>query len=473
MKKKLITAIALSLCFCSVFSACGKKDEATTPAPDTTVATTEDKPAANADTPVAVTDTTATATSDTSVAVDVTDTTATATSDTSVAVAVGTAVAKDITADMTDEQREFYNSLLDLGGQALQTKEFLAEGISMDELSGGAFESEEEYIRGVCQYSAGSISNAERQEKATEVFTNHFWEIADNYDSVGCIYPDWETLYNEYASGSTVTNATHEVSITESVASLGVANETIFDEDGVQITLTDVKVENENLLAFYFKVVNNSDNKRVSAEITTPCINGFTPVPTGTNCSLLAGDTEVLKLSIGTNMIDTIWNAYGETISSAPIETIGVYYTTRIGSSSDSVNHYTEIKTSYYNGGTSMYGTKVGSCESQFAGLSHESVSVTIDCYRKDVNNGIVITAVAPTDVLNCYGDIMVFCKGNNLGYVGGSGWVKHGTAYVEISTEDNLRRENEVGSSEPLELRLVIANALDSNMNNEITIVE
>ncbi|SCY44541.1 hypothetical protein SAMN02910370_02604 [Lachnospiraceae bacterium XPB1003] len=183
MKKKLITAIALSLCVCSLFSACGKKDEATETAPDTTVAMTEDKPA-DADTPVAVT-----------------DTTATATPDTSVAVAVGEAVAEDITADMTDEQREFYIILMKLGTQAFELRDMLNQGASIDELSDG--EGEEAYIKMVCEDAAGSISNTERREKATEVFINHFWEIADNYDYQNSEYPEWETLYNEYAGGST------------------------------------------------------------------------------------------------------------------------------------------------------------------------------------------------------------------------------------------------------------------------------
>lgn len=442
MKKKLITAIALSLCFCSVFSACGKKDEATATAPDTTKAVTENKPATDADKPV--TDTPAAdTTSATSVAVAVVPT-----------VAPGVAVAEDITADMTDEQRAFYNSLRNLGGQALSTKEFLAEGISIDELSGGAYESEEEYIRGVCQYSASSISNAERQEKATEVFTNHFWEIADNCDPVTYAYPDWETLYNEYAGGSTGTGFTSSVidndTFSATFASSSLVDNKIYSKDGVDFTIERISAQNMNL-----KVVNNNiNNKKVRFILENVCINGFGIGSMWDSGEVLVGNKFSSACDVDFYELVKYWNAYGISLNDAPIETIGIYYRVQIGSDSEFEYAYAELKTNNYSTGDKLFGTKLGSIDYTIPNQDRTAeIPVTASVYRYDAVDGIIISIVGNYPAMKygynplMIGEKQVAADAYTYGGEGAAVWIK-------LTDEDTLRREYELGPDEPMNLR-------------------
>lgn len=447
MKKKLITAIALSLCVCSVFTACGKKDEATATEPDTAVAVTEDKPATNADTPVTVTDTTATATSDTSVA-DVGE----------------VAVAEDITADMTDEQQEFYMILMQLGEQAFELQDMLNQGASMDELSDG--EGEEAYIRMVCEDAAGSISNTERQEKATEVFINHFWEIADNYDYQHSEYPDWETLYNEYAGGSTGTGFTSSVidndTFSAAFASSSLVDNKIYSKDGVDFTIERISAQNMNL-----KVVNNNiNNKKVRFILENVCINGFGIGSMWDTGEVLVGDKFSSACDVNFYELVKCWNAYGISLNDAPIETIGIYYRVQIGSDSEFEYAYAELKTNNYSTGDKLFGTKLGSIDYTIPNQeSTAEIPVTASVYRYDAVDGIIISIVGNYPAMDyAYNNLLIGNKKiNKDNYVyGGSG----SAVWIKLNDEATLRREFELGPDEPMNLRY-------ETQSGSVTIIE
>lgn len=432
MKRKLITAIALSLCVCSVFSACGKNDEATTTetVSDAPTVTSEDKPATEADSTIA----------------DVT-------SDTPV-VEVGEAVAVDITANMTDEQREFYDILIRLGEEAFNLRDMLNQGASMDELSNG--EGEEAYIKMVCEGAAGRISNTERREKATEVFINHFWEIADNYDyQHEPHYPDWETLYNEYAGGSTGTGFTSSVtdndSFSAAFAASTLADNKIYSKDGVDLTVEKISAQNINL-----KVVNNnSNNKKVRFIIENVCINGFGMGSVWDTGEVLVGDEFSSACDVGFYELVKCWNAYGISLNDAPIETIGIYYRVQIGSDSDFEYAYTELKTKKYSTGDKLFGTKLGSIDYTVPNPEYTAeIPVTASVYRYDAVDGIVISIVGNYPAMDYAYNESLFI-GNKMinkdNYVyGGSG----SAVWIKLSDEATLRREFEIGPDEPMNFR-------------------
>ena len=437
MKKKLITIVLCAVCTCSILVACGKKPEVTESVPDEPATVSE----VVADAPAEVTPA-----SNTPVAAG----------EVSVAELTGVDVST-----MTDEQSEFYQILCRLAEQSYEIKATLNSGITAEEVFGVT---EEEYIKWASEEATSSISNAERRQKATEVFINHFWELADNYDYNNGSYPDWETLYNEYSGGSSGSGFTSSVTdadtMSEAFASSVLKDNTIYSKDGVEFTVDKISTNNID-----FKVTNNnSNNKKVRFIVWDITVNGLSVGAQWDSSQVLVGDTVSYPCDIYTYRLVDIWNAYGVSLSDAPIETIGIYYSVQIGSDSEFEYAYAELKTNNYSTGDKLFGTKLGSIDFNYYEADKE-ISVTTTVYRYDAVDGIVISMIGNYPVMDgAYNNLMIGNKNiqpDNYVY-GGGGTV----VWIKLSDEETLRREFELGPDEPMNFRYEID-------NDSVTIIE
>lgn len=447
MKKQLFTLIALTLCTCSALVACGKK-EAAVQEPETAAAVAETTPAPSVQTPASETPA-----PDVSPAVAV------------VSEAEVTGVDQD---SMTSEENEFYQILMMLGEQAFYMRDALNQGASIEEMYGGM--TEDEYIRLVVQDYIGGISNSERRQAAEDVFTKHFWEIAENYDYNHGSYPDWKKLYDEYSGGSNgdgfISVVTDADSFSSAFASIKLESNEIYSKDGVDFTVekfSSVGASGDMILKF---VNNNSNNKKVQVIVWNVCINGIgTGAGWGSGGQVLVGDEASAPCDISFGELVKTWNAFGVSINDAPIETIGIYYSIQVGSDSEFEYFYTELNTEKFTTGDKLFGTKLGSIDSVVPNQDYTAeIPVTTTLYRYDSVDGIVISAVSNYPCLGNAPSLMIGntrIPADKYTYGGGAS-----ANWIKLSDEATLRREYELGADEPMNLRF-------ETESGSITIIE
>ena len=453
MKKKLLTIVLCTVCTCSMLAGCGKSEEVSEPR--------SEEPVAVAEKAAPATDTTSevTAADDASVA----DAPAAPVADAPAGVVSEAELTGVDVSTMTDEQSEFYQILCRLADQSYAVKLDINNGTPAEDIFGGV--TEEEYIKWATEEATSSISNAERRQKATEVFINHFWELADNYDYNLSSYPDWETLYNEYSGGSSGSGFTSSVTdadtMSEAFASSTLKDNKIYSKDGVEFTVDKISTNNMDL-----KVTNNnSNNKKVRFIVWNVCVNGFGMESQWDSNEVLVDDTASYPCEINTYKLVDFWNAYGVSLSDAPIETIGIYYSVQIGSDSEFEYAYAELKTNNYSTGDKLFGTKLGSIDFNCYNAANKEISVTTSVYRYDAVDGIVISMIGNYPVMDgAYNNLMIGNKNiqpDNYVY-GGGGTV----VWIKLSDEETLRREFELGPDEPMNFRYEID-------NDSVTIIE
>ncbi len=263
-------------------------------------------------------------------------------------------------------------------------------------------------------------------------------------------------------------------------------NFTIYDQDGVTITLENVAID--EWLAHYedrgyvssddspvISIMNNNpDNKKLRFEVSAITFNGI-------EGDLYYGDLRFDYIEAGGNSSKEIWLADGlfsddyqeavkrlnQDFKSYPVETIGFYYKIQVGSDSELVSGCTILKTSKYQEGNleKAYGEKI--CE-----LEVEAEKTTCEVYYKQDADGftVVLRNMGAEDGVN-----NEYCIQSGLenpwlingkkvkeyktyGYSNGRIKREGGVAVLRLEdTAEGIRKKAEIPNDEPIEIQMSV----------------
>lgn len=292
-------------------------------------------------------------------------------------------------------------------------------------------------------------------------------DIAASFDSPAKFpYPGgWSAFYGEFQTIKA--NYTAVIDTAEKAfQAIEVSDSVIYNENGVEFSFTGLTI-NESRVRFNFHVSNqNSDNKKVIIYFTSFSANHLgldmiSPLSLNEAANgLVAGEEADIACEVNISQFGSIVEKYGETFQTMPIETLTVYYTIRVGSDSEDEEKIAELKTSLYHEGDieAFRGTYVGSTT---------AYGQNVDIYAKSGDFGIVAVAVNVGND-SCYGlpDTSVNGKDANAlntvynfwngmgGYPGDNIIIFH-----TAKTDEEIRKECEVGNSETLEITVEYGN--------------
>ena len=313
-------------------------------------------------------------------------------------------------------------------------------------------------------------------------------------------YNEYETLQTDYLNQYNAGEQSKE----QSFSSIEVQDNILYDENGVKITYTGAEVSEDNkYLNFSFHISNqNSDNKKATVMLKSASINGILfmiderrDLGNG-DFDILAGEEKDMEFEKSGYIDDYTAKLplLGESIDTLPVETLSFLYTIKIGKDAEEEVKLAELKTTKYNDGdlNGLFGTCVAE--------GHDEKSNGISVYIKTGDFGVTATAVSARDYTNINyfeydvpysSNVSLSFNGNvytgtfgmspdeltktGLTYSVASATVYPGSAALLCSmnlTDDiiqNLRREYEVGNSEPIEITL---DYLQDNLGQSIPAV-
>ena len=278
------------------------------------------------------------------------------------------------------------------------------------------------------------------------------------------VYPGgWDAFYSEYLAFKLDASAAIAVvdTVEEVFQTVAVSENMIYNENGVEFVFAGCMVEGDQIW-FNFHLSNqNPDNKKVFVSFNSVSADGF-ELENGTMLEFNSRNPAAEGIAVGeeadiscvghTYQFENVLEKLGETIETMPLGTLSFCYDFKIGSDSEYEKKLSELKTSLYREGDieAFRGTYVGSAT---AG------SNSIDVYTKSGSFGITSIAVN-TGEDNYGGFIHTFVNGKPADelnaipntmtgvYPGGSIIVFH-----TDKTDEELRKEYEIGSSEILEI--------------------
>ena len=291
-------------------------------------------------------------------------------------------------------------------------------------------------------------------------------------------YNDFETRKADYLEKYNAGEQSKELAF----SSIEVQDNIVFDENGVTITYTGAVLSDDNKhLNFGFHITNNNpDNKRATVILKCASINGILFMTDGRrdygtgDFDILVGEEKDMEFEKPGYVDDYIAELplLGESIETLPIETLSFLYTVKIGKDADEEVKLTELKTTKYNESDSngLFGTCVAK--------GHDEKSEGISVYVKSGDFGVTAIAVSTRDYTNINyfeydvpyssavslsfnGNVYNETPEHGITYSGSFLTVYPGGSVILCSmnmTDDiiqNLRREYEVGNSEPVEITL------------------
>ena len=290
-------------------------------------------------------------------------------------------------------------------------------------------------------------------------------------------YNDFEARKSDYLNQYNSGEQSKELAF----SSIEVLNNVIFDENGVKITYTGAEMSDDNkYLNFSFHITNNNpDNKRATVMLKCASINGILFMTDGRrdigngDFDILVGEEKDIEFEKQGAIEDYIAKLplLGESIETLPVETLSFVYTVKIGKDADEEVRLAELKTTKYN--ESDLDGLFGTCVAE----GHDEESEGISVYVKSGDFGITAIAISTRDHTDSYFEFDVLYTANvslsfngnaynmtpehGITYAGPSLTAYPGTATILFSmnmTDDilqNLRREFEIGNSEPIEITL------------------
>ncbi len=299
-------------------------------------------------------------------------------------------------------------------------------------------------------------------------------------------YKDFETRKADYLEKYNAGEQSKELAF----SSIEVQDNIVFDENGVTITYTGAVLSDDNKnLNFGFHITNNNpDNKRATVMLKCASINGILFMTDGRrdygtgDFDILVGEEKDMEFEKPGYVDDYIAELplLGESIETLPVETLSFLYTVKIGKDAEEEAKLTELKTTKYN--ESDINGLFGTCVAE----GHDEKSEGVAVYVKSGDFGVTATAVSTRDYTNINyfeydvpyaANVSLSFNGNvytgiygmapdelsktGLTYSAASATVYPGGAVILCNmniTDDiiqNLRREFEIGNSEPVEITL------------------
>ncbi len=299
-------------------------------------------------------------------------------------------------------------------------------------------------------------------------------------------YKDFETRKADYLEKYNAGEQSKELAF----SSIEVQDNIVFDENGVTITYTGAVLSDDNKnLNFGFHITNNNpDNKRATVMLKCAAINGILFMTDGRrdfgngDFDILVGEEKDLTFEKSGNIesYSSLLPLLGESIETLPVETLSFLYTVKIGKDAEEEVKLAELKTTKYS--ESDISGLFGTCVAE----GHDEKSTGVSIYVKSGDFGVTATAVNTRDYTNInyfeydvpYSSAVSLSFNGNV-YTGTFGMspddiAKTGVIYQVPSatvypggavilcsmnmTDDtlmNLRREFEVGNSDPVEITL------------------
>lgn len=365
--------------------------------------------------------------------------------------------------EITWEQRDFFDLFLGFMGELLM--------IHADNM-----EVNDELIDSRWEFDLDDSTSVVLQmwKKYYPVFAEKFDAMGDNAkqeafgvnaDNLSELFSvDWKDLYAEYETLRSEFENTN-IPMEDVLTALSFSDGVMCDERGVKVTFKGFRLEDNGTLFMNFDVSNqNEDNKKLFIDKMYVAVNGLVCGTYGGMYVTLTppegmevGTDSAVALPIsGSTIMEEIY-ALGETTSSFPIETVSFWFSLKIGSNSEQESRVVTLKSSAYQDGSFVkyLGDMAGSATS--GGMSY-------DIYVKRGDFGMIVTGVATSDVPEpvnpAFPDTTL--NGNNVFLYEGSFarsnfvWANTCVVLLQITkTEEELRKENEIGNSEPFEIAL------------------
>lgn len=341
---------------------------------------------------------------------------------------------------------------------------------------------------------------------------------SDIYSSDSILSVNLDDVYNEFKSlqEDLAAQRDQEQQLYASFNIPDVTDNVLYDEDGVKVTYTGANFkdysESGRCMNFTVHISNqNPDNKKATVVLDYAALNGLTVIENGVdfsdlyvadgNYDVLAGEERDLTFEDTSSMsVETYMqrlSLLGESTDTLPVETLSFAYTIRVGKDAEWEARIAELKTSEYRDGDldGLFGTCVaeGTESSENIGIYVKTgefgvTVVAVNNRRENLepasgvtwshndgstysNNGqVLFNGNDITDYL--FTEVETTYNGMNSLL---SNAVHPGQASILLSmdfNEDvigNLRRQYEVGNSEPVEITL---NYLEDRLGQPIPAV-
>lgn len=278
---------------------------------------------------------------------------------------------------------------------------------------------------------------------------------------------DFDSLYNKFLSYQQTATATVDT-IEKALTNISMADNTIFSENGVTFTYDYYDAKTQKM---FFTLENNNDsNKKVFLHIDSIYINGveiFDEYVHLYNASGVGraedgienGNTVQFSYNVGTlGNIDKLYTNLGTNYIDSPFETVQFDYEIQIGSNSDWVYDSALMQTTLYNSNSfsSLFGehfttlevTKEYTTEVNVVETYGKFSDTTCVFYVKGITSGAGEGETRIGDLLMNESKLT-----NNTDYTMYN--LSDGVLFIVNRSEDELRKQCEIGNDEPLNVNL------------------
>ncbi|MBR0093411.1 MAG: hypothetical protein IJP92_17120 [Lachnospiraceae bacterium] len=344
-------------------------------------------------------------------------------------------------------------------------------------------------------------NSPDAQKAAAAVLAPHAGQLMELVGQAGYISPDYafydllasggldfEALYDSFSSGREASAAIPDTP-QKALADIRVPDPVLFDQDGVRVTFDGCTTDGEDVMshaAFLFTVENNNpDNKKFFLGMKAFGVNGIVLENIGSLHTDTGGWYEYDGLESGETLHLKAEAQYGLTLARAcdalgiaaadfPIETVTFVFDARVGSDNEFERMNVVCKTEAWQ--NESFRNAFGEYAGTISNHAHYDVLTELDVYGKMDDKGLM-AVLCPSKELGdpfAIGDypetswISFAVNGKQayptagLGEEGGwtdTAYLYPGFVYVTrlYLTEDELRKQLEIGNSEPMEIQLRI----------------
>ncbi len=285
---------------------------------------------------------------------------------------------------------------------------------------------------------------------------------------------DFDSLYEEFLSCQNA--ATAKIDTAEKAyTNLTISNNVIYNENGVSLTFDSFEDKNDtdNHVTMHLTLSNNNDsNKKVFFDIQNLYVNGvkianrplldyvtesgvfvpFTELENGNTVQLQVG-------SITCDYLDNIYSKLGTGYMESPIETIQMDYMIQIGSNSESVYDSIVLQTANYNNDSfaALFGEHFTTLEVPNTTDSNTSVLETYGSFKDTFCVFAVRSETFENLRISQTNDLLM----NGVELSNGKDYTMYelpdGALYIVNLSEDDIRKQCEIGNDEPLNVNLSI----------------
>lgn len=319
---------------------------------------------------------------------------------------------------------------------------------------------------GALPFASDVYTNKDEARAASVLLTRHADDFLDNlsFDDLNRKRPEeisypggWEPLYEEFQDILADVNAAEAVVDTLEEAfplvQVSDSDSVIFSENGSEVRFTGFTLEEGRIFVNFHVSNQNLDNKKLYFSLQGAAAN-YTDLGVGPDTNInevIAGEELDLSLLVPTNIFQSTLDALGLTVQATPIEVLTFRYKVQVGSDGEQVEKTAELKTAQYQGLTleSFLGAQVGT-------LSIGNFSANV--YAKTTDTGVVAFAVnnVAFDMEKAFyayvnGKEAKGLNERNVSTISQDGAVQ--IFFMTAKADDELRREYEIGSSDPLEI--------------------